>query len=35
MFASLKKEAKTLFWLTYCEKKTPFQLENEVKETGL
>jgi len=32
-FASLKKQAETLFWLICCERKTPFQMKKQAKNT--
>jgi hypothetical protein len=30
-FASLKKQAETLFWLIFCERKTLFRLKRQDK----
>jgi len=34
-FASLKKQAETLFRLIYCERKTLFRLKKQAKKDGL
>ena len=34
-FASLKKQAKTVFWLICCERKTLFRLKKQAEKDGL
>ena len=34
-FASLKKQAETLFWLICCERKTLFRLKKQAEKYGL